>query len=280
MQRRAAAIYVAFFVIIGAGAYGLIATTSAPTITMDGQAYTEGDSVAFDDRTYTVSSASDGSGELSYVNESAVISTTIDNGTEVSTGDANWSGQGDGPYVLVVQTENVTDPTEATFVQQRDIGTLVEQDPALYNETITQDGVEKVTFRENDTNVPVEEYFPEPDRHTIAEGETLDYEGNEMSIDAITNTSVELTRPGEETTTISFSQGANFTVGDQQYFAHFQDNSSVLLLQTDERYGEYHAQEKQIEAYDERVIGLWGITEISALAAILLIATAYLPVRG
>ncbi|MFC7140651.1 hypothetical protein ACFQMA_12560 [Halosimplex aquaticum] len=352
MQRRAAAIYFVFFLVIGAGAYGLIQTAEEPTITMEGDAYTAGDTVTLNDRQFTVASADTGSGELSWVNESAVISTTIDNGSEVPVTDVRWEDQsarqeqtfeagstvqyngseyqvsinesagaftltqtgdasvnetyavGDtvnyqgneatvtsvtsnaativwgGPYQLIVQTENATDPTQAVFVEQRDIGAMVQEDPALYNQTITQNGVEKVTYRANDTNVPVDEYFPPVERHTIAEGETLVYQGNETTVDAVTNESVELTRPGEQTNTISFSEGENFTVGGEQYFAHFQDNSSVLLEQTDERYDEYRAEENEIESYNDRIIGLWGIAELSLLAAILLLATAYLPVRG
>lgn len=352
MQRRAAAIYFVFFLVLGAGAYGLIQTAEEPTITMDGDAYTAGDTVTLNGQEFTVASAESGAGELSWVNESAAISTTLDNGSEVPVTDVRWEDQsarqeqtfeagstveyngseyevsvnesansftltraddasinetyaeGDtvnyqgrettvasvdsngativwgGPYQLVVRTENATDPTEADFVEQRDIQAMIEADPALYNETITQDGVEKVTYRANDTNVPVDEYFPPVERHTIAEGETLVYQGNESNVDAVTNESVELTRPGEVTNTISFSEGGNFTVGDEQYFAHFQDNSSVLLEETDERYSDYRAEENEIESYNDRVVGLWGIAELSLLAAILLLATAYLPVRG
>jgi len=282
MQRRAAAIYFVFFLVIGAGAFGLIQATEEPTVTMEGDAYTEGDTVDLGDRTWTVSSPSSGSGELSWTNESAVITTTVDNGSEIPASDVNWEGQTvtNGSYLLVVQTEDVSDPREADFVEQRDIQAMVEADPALYNETITQNGVEKATYRANDTNVPVEEYFPPVERHTIKEGETLVYQGNETSVDAVTNTSVELTRPGEGTDTVSLSEGENFTVDDRQYFAHFQDNSSVLLLQTDERYDEYAAQQNEIESYNDRMVGLWGVAELSLLAGILLVVTAFLPVRG
>ncbi|QPV64591.1 hypothetical protein I7X12_08255 [Halosimplex litoreum] len=353
MQRRAAAIYFVFFLVIGAGAYGLIQTVEEPTISLEGDtAYSAGDTVEFGDRTWEVAEADTDSGELAWVNESAVVSTTIDNGTEVPVTDVRWSDQsarmeqvfeagstteyngsdyevsvnesagsftlalasdasvnesyavGDtvtyegneatvtsvtgeaativwgGPYVLDIEAENVTDPTDATFVEQRDIAAMVDADPALYNETITQDGVEKVTYRANDTNVAVDEYFPPVERHTIAEGETLEYQGNETTVDAVTNTSVELTRPGQNTVTVGFSEGANFTVADTQYFAHFPDNSSVYFMQTSERYGDYQAQENEIASYNDRVTGLWGIAQLCLLAAILLVAIAYLPVRG
>jgi len=353
MQRRAAAIYFVFFLVIGAGAYGLIQTAEEPTISLDGDtAYSAGDQVTFGDRAWEVAEADTGSGELAWVNESAVVSTTIDNGSEVPVTDVRWSDQsarmeqvfeagstvqyngseyevsvnesagsftlalasdasvnesyavGDtvtyrgneatvtsvtgeaativwgGPYQLVVQAENVTDPTDATFVEQRDLEAMVDADPALYDEIITQNGTRKVTYRANETNVPLEEYFPPVERHTVAEGETLTYQGNETAVDAVTNTSVELTRPGQNTVTVGFSEGANFTVAGTQYFAHFPDNSSVYFMETGERYGDYRAQENEISSYHDRIEGLWGIAELCLLAAIILLTIAYLPVRG
>ncbi|QLH81032.1 hypothetical protein [Halosimplex pelagicum] len=353
MQRRAAAIYFVFFLVIGAGAYGLIQTTEEPTISLEGDtAYSAGDTVEFGDRTWEVAQADAGSGELAWVNESAVVSTTLDNGSEVPVTDVRWSDQsarmeqvfqagstvqyngseyevsvnesagsftlalasdasvnesyavgdtvtyrgneatvtsvtGDaatvvwgGPYLLDVQTENVTDPTEATFVEQRDLEAMVAADPALYDEIVTQNGTRKVTYRANETNVPLDDYFPPVERHTIAEGETLTYQGNETTVDAVTNTSVELTRPGQNTVTVGFSEGSNFTVADTQYFAHFPDNSSVYFMETGERYGDYRAQENEISSYNDRMNGLWGVAQLSLLAAILLVAIAYLPVRG
>ncbi|ELZ29761.1 hypothetical protein C475_02401 [Halosimplex carlsbadense 2-9-1] len=342
-----------FFLVIGAGAYGLIQTAEEPTISLQGDtAYSAGDTVEFGDRAWEVAEADTDSGELAWVNESAVISTTIDNGSEVPVTDVRWSDQsarmeqvfeagatvqyngseyevsvngsaesftlalasdasvnesyavgdtvtyegneatvtsvtGDaativwgGPYMLVVQAENVTDPTEAMFVEQRDLEAMVAADPALYDEIITQNGTRKVTYRANETNVALEGYFPPVERHTIAEGETLTYQGNETTVDAVTNTSVELTRPGQNTVTVGFSEGANFTVADTQYFAHFPNNSSVYFMETSERYGDYQAQENEIASYNDRVTGLWGIAQLCLVAAILLVAIAYLPVRG
>jgi len=351
--------YLALFVVLGAAAYGLIATTSAPVVSLDAQEYSPGNEIVLGDRTHTVDiqAESDGgevtrTGELAWVNESATLTTTLDNGSEIPVTDVRWTDQqareeavledgstvsyngseyavsvndtagsftlaqaddasvnethavGDtftfrgpeatvtsvesgaatlvwgGPYLFEVQTENVTDPTEATFTEQRDIEALVQRDPALYNETIVQDGVQKVTYRANDTNVAVDEYFPPLERHTIAEGETLTYQGNETTVDAVDNESVTLTRPGEVTNTLELTEGGNVTVGDQQYFAHFPDNSTVQVLSTDEYYSEYSAQNQEIDSYQQRMNGLWGIAEISAVAAIILIATAFLPVRG
>jgi hypothetical protein len=344
--------YVAFFLVVGAAAYGLIQTTSAPAVSIDGPTYAEGDDVTMGDRTYTVSSTGEDSGDLTWVNESGVLTETIDNGSEVPVTDVVWEDQaarheatfsagdtvtdGDSEYavavnasagtmtltnvddgsdnttveqgetfefrgfeatvtdvsgdaatvvwgnsyLLVVQSEEGADPAEATFVEQRNLTGLAAADPALYDELVRQNGTLKVTYRANNTNVAVEEYFGDVERHTVAEGETLQYRGNETTIDQVDSSGLTLTRPGETTTTVTLAEGENVTVGGEEYFAHFPDNESVQILSTEDRYGEYHAQNRRIADYHDRVIGLWGVAELSAIAVIMLLAAALLPVKG
>ena len=89
MQRRAVAIYLVFFAVLAAGAYGLIQTTSAPSVAVDGPTQKDGDRVTFGDRTYDLS-VENGSGELSWTNESAVFEATIENGSTVPPADVVW----------------------------------------------------------------------------------------------------------------------------------------------------------------------------------------------
>ena len=76
------------------------------------------------------------------------------------------------------------------------------------------------------------------------------------------------------------TEGENTTIQGTQYFAHFPDDSSVRILPTDERYSDYKASLDRAEDYDQRVIGFWGIVDLSIVAVIVLVATALLPVRG
>jgi hypothetical protein len=352
MQRRAVAIYVAFFLIVGAAAYGLIQTTSAPTVSMDGPTYAEGDEVTIGDRTYTVTSAGADSAELSWVNDSGVVTTSLDNGSEVPVTDVVWDDQlarqqatfgddetvteGDaeyavavnasagtlaltnvdddsdnrtvgqdegflfrgfqavvtdvssdgatvvwgGPYLLTVDAENVTDPTEATFVEQRNVSRLAAADPALYAGTVQQDDRRKVTYRANDTNVPVQAYFRAVERHRVAEGDTLQYQGNEMTVDEVDNESVTLRRPTETTTTVTLGAGENVTIRGEEFFAHVPANGTVQILPTAGDYGTYHAQNRRLDSYHQRIVAFWGIAILSAFAVIVLIASAILPVKG
>jgi len=344
--------YLAFFVVIGAAAFGLIETTSAPEVTMEGDSLSTGDPVTLGERTFDVSDVGGTSGELAWTNESGRATATIDNGSEVPVTDVIWDGQtarqtvtfevgsaatvngteydvttnasagsftltstanasvnesyavgdefayqgyagtvgevtGDaatvvygGPYVLDVNNESVSNPTNATLIESPDYDALAAADDALFDQTVEVNGTRVVTYRANNTNVPLFEYFGEPETHTFEENGTLAYQGNETTITAVSNTSVELAWEATQTETIDLSEGGNFTVGGMQYFAHFPDNSSVMIFETSERYDEYHAQNREIASYESRMINLWGIAEISALAAIILVAAAFLPVRG
>lgn len=344
--------YFAFFLVVGAAAYGLIQTTSAPTVSMEGEAHAAGENLTFGDRTYEVASVGASGAELVWTNESGVVTTSIDNGTAVPPTDVVWADQtarreatfadgdavafndsryrvtvnatagaialtnvndtadnvtveaggtfqfrgfeatvtevADGeatvvwgnPYLLLVAAENVTDPTEATFVEQRNLTQLAVNDPALYDDLVRQNGRLWVTYRANDTNVPVDRYFAPVERHTVAEGDRLVYQGNETTVDDVTNESVVLARSGETTVTVDLAEGENVTIQGTRYFATFPSNSSVQLFQTDERYDEYDAQLDRIDDYHERTTGLWGVAELSAIAAVILLGAALLPAKG
>lgn len=331
--------YFAFFVIVGAAAYGLILTTDQPDISLQGDALSNNETVELAGQSYDLS-VSSSSGELSFLNESAVVRNTIDNGSTVPQTDVVFDDQpsreeltleagstvtindtgydvslngsagsvtltsaanasenmtlsagdtltyqgteltltavttdaatlvGGPPYLVVVQTQNVTDPTTAAFVAQPDAG-----GNQTGNETGNATGNETGNATGNATQGPTE-------RHTVSESDTLQYQGNETTVAEISNESVVLTHRADVTETISLAEGENVSLGGEQYFAHFPTNSTVMVLPTDERYGDYRAETDRIANYDDRIVGLWGVAQLSALAAIILLATAYLPVRG
>ncbi|MHB9287145.1 hypothetical protein ACKVMT_08905 [Halobacteriales archaeon Cl-PHB] len=105
MQRRAAAIYFAIFVLVGAGAFAFIQVgMTKPTVDLDGPTYTEEDPFQVGDRSYTVATleaepsgggggghgggggaAITRSGELTYTNETGANQTiTFEDGANVT----------------------------------------------------------------------------------------------------------------------------------------------------------------------------------------------------
>ena len=103
MQRRAAAIYAAFFLVVAAGAYGAIGFAQEPTVTVDDPAHSlsSGGTLTADGRTYTVGSVQAGTNEgndlrsvdLSWVNQSARYTAELEHNSTVPPTDVVWEGQ-------------------------------------------------------------------------------------------------------------------------------------------------------------------------------------------
>jgi hypothetical protein len=80
MQRRTAAIYVVFFVVVAIVAFSLITVAEEPGISISGQTYSGNSSINVSGETYTIS-VSDGSGQISTVNESARFTAALSDNT-------------------------------------------------------------------------------------------------------------------------------------------------------------------------------------------------------
>lgn len=354
MRRRAAAVYFVFFLAIGAGAYGFMGVTSAPTVSLPGEAYAAGDTFTVQNRTYTVASVDGaaGSGKLTWTNDSARLSETLADGSTVSPLTVTWEGQQahwstrleagttvafrEGTYRVSVNTSvdpstvtlthvdnasqnttvavgdslsfhgnwttvtavdergarlewgepylvavpNVSDPTTVAFRQQFNVSRRLANDPAVYDETVTVNGTPSVVLRADNATIPLSTYLLDPAVATFREGATLTYEGRTVTIGNITTDGVPVYWSGERTNTIRFTEGANLTLAGQPYFAHFADQSSVKILPREEAYRTYQHQLATIDYYHERMSGLWGVTILSLLAAIVLLSIAYLPTKG
>ena len=287
MQRRVAAIYLVFFLLLGASAYSVIAVAEQPAVEMSGEAYTNGSQFSAGDQQYTVliemeESEGDGHGggggaapvgELVYVNESARMTATWEDESVVTY-------QGD-EYRVVLETE--ASPAEARLVESFDTESRLQDDSDVYNETTTIDGTEYVTYRENDTNVPLDEYLPEPTTHTFAVDDTVEYDGETTTVESVTASEATLAWTAAEERSVELTEGENVTLADgNQYFAHFDthDGLSVVIAQTSVAYDDYRNDLARQEYFHERENGLWGVIILSGIAAFLIISMAYMPVKG
>jgi hypothetical protein len=89
---------------------------------------------------------------------------------------------------------------------------------------------------------------------------------------------VSLAWTGSQNESIEIAAGENLTVGNTTYVPQFGANNSTVTLSRD--VAGYQEQLADQEEFHDRILGLWGIAVISILAAILITALAYLPVRG
>jgi hypothetical protein len=288
MQRRAAAIYVALFVVLGAASYSLIATASAPTVTFENpdHSLSEGDRLTVDDRQYTVSSitaeTSGGggghgggggaevtrSGELTWTNDSARYTQTWEHNATITYQDEEYR-------VLVAEGD---DPS--TFRLQEEINrtAILQEDDTVNDETVTLNGTEYVVREEGDdrTLIPTSEYFPDPASTEYSEGDTVQYRGNATTVSSVTGDGATLAWTGSKTNAVGVDNNANVTLNGQTYFAHFADNSTLVL---EDDYGVYASQTEEIDTYQSHVNGLWGVSIVSFATAVMLLGMAYMPSR-
>jgi hypothetical protein len=279
MQRRAAAVYFVLFVLVGAGAYGFIQVgMSEPTVALDGPTYVEGEELTVGDRTYTVDAIETedgdvarfgGDADLVWFNESRRGTATLENDSTV---------EHDGGEFRVVVTGNES----FELVEEQNVSAILADDPDVEDETVTGDGEEFVVYRDDQSIQPLPEYLPEPEREEFSVGDSFEYRAENVTarVDGVSAEDVRLSweDPGEETVTVS--AGANTTLNGVGYFAHFPSEDRVQILRADQHYGAYTAELSAIEYWHERQNGVWGVVILSFITGVVLVATAYLPVKG
>jgi hypothetical protein len=287
MQRRAAAVYVAFFLVVGAASYSLIVTAEEPTVSFENPEYelSQNDTFSLGEQQYTVSAVSAEmessggghgggggeelvrSGEVAWTNQSAQYTATWENNTTVTFEDEQWQ--------LLIP--NTSDPSSFTLRESLNRSAILANDTAADNATVTRDGQPYVVVTENNTSrlVPASEYFPEPTQQQISEDRTIPYNGNETRLN-VTASAVTLTWNAPRQNTASLSDQENVTLSNQTYLVSFPDNETVVLTQNFES---YRAQTEGIDTFHEQKNGLWGVTILSWVSVIFLVGLAFLPSR-
>lgn len=258
--------YVVLFLVVAAGAYSLIGTAQQPQIDVEGESYAENDTVTVNGYEYTFASVGAEEATVERVNESAEYTETFQNNSTVDIDNTTYR-------VLI---PNTSDPGEFTLREEIELGenvSTVEQNETTY--VVIDEG-------ENMTLVPVDEYlnqeYGEPETQTYSEGETFQYEGNETTVSNITVDEATLTWTAPRTLETSFAEGEEVALGPegdtQTFVAHFPEEGTVVLSQNP---AQYEQQVEEIDQFNERIAGLWGIVILSVITAILLIGLAFLP---
>ncbi|WP_348613593.1 hypothetical protein [Halobaculum rarum] len=277
MQRRAAAIYVAFFLVVGAASFSLITTASAPQLTFENPDHelSQGDTFTVDGQEFTVSGisaeAEEGevtrSGTVESTNESARYTVEWANDSTVTYAGQDWT----------VITDNESESFTLTEVVDR--AAILQNDSDVENETTTVDGQEYVVERGdgNRTLIAADEYFPAPETREYTVGDELEnIEDNTATVASVSSDAATLEYFAPRTNEISVADETNVTVGSTTYFAYFPDNSTMLLTQEFDTYEQY---QQGTETQTTMTNGLWGVTILSGLSAFLLLGMAYMPSR-
>ena len=126
--------------------------------------------------------------------------------------------------------------------------------------------------------------------YTVSDGELFTVDGREYTLAEITAESTEegeierdgtlewTNESGANATTeeVNIASGTNATLNGQTYLVYMPDNSTAQLTANYENY----AADLDRQAYfSERMNGFWGVTIVGFLAAIILLAAAYLPIK-
>lgn len=286
MQRRAGAAFVVFFLLVGAASLALVTTASPPEFDVDGQQLEQGDSFEVDGQTYNVESVSaseggggddghggGGGGETTYeavfnwTNESYQYTESWKNNSTVTVDDTEWT-------VLVNEGGN------GSFVLREDVNEtqILQNDPDAGNETVTYEDEPHVVVTRNGSEelVPASEYFPDPETRQLSTDDQFDYNGNQTTVTAVTNTSAEVQWTAPKTQTTSATQQGNVTLGDTTFFAHFESEDGVVISQDFQQLERFNEEESQ---FHEMQNGLWGVAILSATLVVLVLGMAFLPSR-
>ena len=263
MQRRAAAVYAALFVVVAAGAYGMVGVAQEPVVSLDDPDYSlsSGDDLSIDGRTYTATVA-DGSGELVWVEESVRVTESWDNGSTITFRGAEFT-------VLVDPAARAVDLVEVQSLP--DDVTTVEDNGTTF--VVVQRDGERVLVSQSEYLL---DRFGLPRTHRFTTGDSLEYEDRTVTLASVSDAAATIEWTADRENTVAVEDGANVTLNGRDFVAHFPD-ANTLELESD--YGAYAREVRAVETYTDRVNGLWAVSLLSALTAVMLVGMAYMPSR-
>lgn len=283
MQRRAAAAYFVFFLLVAAASFAYIDVAEAnsrPAFDLEGETLAADDSTTIDGTTYTVTElghaggGDHGSGQLeatlSWTVEDATHTESVANGSVIAY---------EGTDYTAIMPDSANDTT-ITLREAYDVEAMLAADDDVENELARYQGEPHVVYRNSDRLEPLSEYLPARDTATLSLDETFDYRGNATTVTEVGTDAATFQWTHPAPTDATLTEGGNVTLADGAgYFAHFRSDQSVTLVSQDQ-YDDYATTVADQDYFDERIIGLWGVSLLSFVAAIVLLPSAYMPVRG
>ncbi|WP_323677875.1 hypothetical protein [Halorubellus sp. PRR65] len=281
MQRRAAAAYIAFFLVIAAGSYAFIATADAPAITISGDDVREvqaGDTVTVDGRTYTAAEVKaeqqegGGHGSGGGLKYTVRFEWTNDSARYTETWAANSTVEFENQTRRVL-VENGTDRFELRW------------EPTEQFQPAWSDGVQYIDSQPDQggrQDVAVTSYIANSSNESVqpvlfSEGDSFERAGNRTTIASVSNTSVVLEWTAPRTNAVSTANNQNISLNEQPYVVHFESNDTVLLGEGQDAREQLRETIRKNNRFHDRINGVWGITIGSGSTLVLLLGLAFLP---
>jgi hypothetical protein len=265
MQRRWAAIYLAFFLVMAASAYSVMAVAEEPAIDIEGDTYQQGDTLEANGTTFTAAEVGGSEATFEY-DTTQEQQTTFANNSVVEYGGDQYN----------VTIEPGEEPQSFTLTEEFDVGSILQNDSRVDNQTYErEDGTEFVRY-ENGTTQPLEEYLPEPNQERFSVGDSIEHANTTKSVDSVSSSEAVLTWSVETTESIGVAEGENATIGGTKYVATFPENGTVMLS-TD--IGGYQQTIDNRQYFQQRLSGLMYVVLFSVGAGFLLAAMAFMPRR-
>ncbi|WP_255170723.1 hypothetical protein [Natrononativus amylolyticus] len=200
MQFRAGAIYIVLFLVVAAGAYGVIATAESPTVTIDeadaDHQLEVGDDFTVNDRTYNVSELTGDTGTLEHVNESAILEvewsdgdtvqleedgdeyTVMINDPEEAEDEADEDDNGDEADDEEAEGDDADEAEDENGDDADENGDEADDEDAGGDEAEDENG-DEADEAEDDAEVPEEDEEAQPETFTLLE----DYDEDEYQIE-------------------------------------------------------------------------------------------------
>lgn len=270
MQRRAAGVYIVIFLVISAGAYSLVGIAKEPTVSVKNPDQTlsqQGQKFTVDGRQYNVTSLSGGSAKVVWSQKSATYSAELANNSTIKQDNTSFQ-------VLI---PNKSKPKKATL---REVQNLTNN-----TQTVNQGGETYVVTNGSDGNkslVPVDEYkrqkFGEPETKTLRVGGSFQYSNNSTTVKNISAEAVMLEWTAPKTTETSIESDSQVDLGPKNKTFVAQSQGKKVLLSSDLK--SYNEQKQAVSHFHERIAGLWGVSILSFIGAMLIGMLSYLPFKG
>jgi len=274
MQRRAVAVYVALFVLIGVASYTLMVTAEQPQVAVENPNFqlSPGEEFTTGGQSYTAATVEEVTEEDDLGGSTTYMTATIE---WTLAGVENTDEWAEGDTITVDEREwevvSITD-SSVTVEEVIDREAVLEADPAADNTTYSGDPDFVLV---NDERVPVSEYF-DPAVVTFSEGETIPYDGQQATLDSVTNGIVAVSWTTDESNSQELEAGDTITLADTTYTAYFTGSNTLELTDDTEA---YEASVAEQETFSQQVTGLRWVTFTAGFIAMLLIMFAFLPSR-